>query len=391
QALLHDVAELEISWYTETKCEKHPEKTKEGASYPDIAYILFTSGSTGYPKGVPVSHRNLDGCLNFFLRHYDFNEEDRFLQVYNTTFDVFYFSFIMPLMVGACCYFVNGGKAGLKYLQIFKALQQYKITVVSMVPTLLLFAEKYLNQFTYPYLRYSFFSGDALLHAIATKWKRCFPNGALHNFYGPTETTIVCTRYVWEEGKSLEESHHDVVPLGIPFEGMQYLLINDQHQTVSKGEIGELAFTGIQVIEQYVDNEHSDKFFIDSSSGLSYYKTGDLAFVNQRGSLVFSGRKDFQHKVHGYRIELAEVELAISSIVQQPCYAVVHRNKSGLNVLYAMVLKHSMSEKEIVAALKQKVPHYMIPRRILQLEEFPVNSNNKVDRLLLNEIVYNVE
>ena len=357
------------------------------SSLKGIAYILYTSGSTGKPKGVPVSYKNLNSCLKYFYTHYSFRGTDRFLQLYTTTFDVFYFSFLMPLLVGGCCYFIDDKIGNIKYLEIFSALKQYDITVVSMVPAILMYVEKYLKELHFPALRYSFFSGDVLLHSIAEKWSGCLPNGSIRNYYGLTETTIVCTGYVWEKEKSYEESLNNIVPIGKTFPEMDFLIINEDRKPVPKNSIGELAFSGPQVIQSYINNEFSDRFFLDEASGNLFFKTGDFVILNENKTLVFIGRKDFQVKVNGYRIEFAEVEAAVSSITNNASYAFVKTNKYGINVLYVAILDNKMEEKDLLNALKKTLPNYMLPSKIIKLEAFPMNLNQKVDRLLLQKTI----
>ena len=378
-----------FSWFTFSD-GSFKQRAKEYLVNPalvGIAYILYTSGSTGKPKGVPVSIKNLNSCLHFFYSQYSFQYTDRFLQVYTSTFDVFYFSLLMPLTVGGCCYFIGNATNGVKYLEIFSALKLHNITVVSMVPTLLMYVEKYFHELSFPTLRYSFFSGDALLHSIAERWIHCLPNGSIHNFYGPTETTIVCTRYIWEKNKSLQESYNNIVPIGRPFPRMDYLIVDELNKPVPKKSMGELVFSGIQVIDSYIDNGFAERFFVEERTGKRFYKTGDLVIENDDETLIFIGRKDFQVKINGYRVELAEVESHVSAITKNACYAFVKTNKQGLNVLYVAVLNNDIVEKDLLKALKSTLPLYMLPHKVVKVDTFPMNTNQKVDRLLLQQLI----
>jgi D-alanine--poly(phosphoribitol) ligase subunit 1 len=337
------------------------------------AYILFTSGSTGEPKGVPVSHSNANYFFDFFLKNYDFNQEDKFLQVYELTFDVSVFSFFMPLYVGACCYVLPND--GIKFVKILQLLERHKITVISMVPTVLRYVEKYLKEVKFLYLRYSFFSGDTLYHHLATAWSNAVPNAKIYNFYGPTETTIVCTRYIFDEKKSAEESINGIVPLGKTFDGMEALIVDKNNQVTEKGE---LCFSGTQVISGYLNGRNESKFF--NYQDKRYYKTGDIASLNTNKNFVFYGRTDSQVKINGYRIELGEVESVIEKIINAKCVVVCTKDEKEINTLTAFIESIKINENELKTTLASLLPDYMIPQKLIIIERLPLNLNGKVDK-----------
>ncbi len=336
-------------------------------------YILFTSGTTAAPKSIPVSNGNVNSFFNYYLSHYDFNERDRFLQVYELTFDVSVFSFFMPLLVGACCYVLPD--TGIKFMKTAGYLQQHKITIVSMVPGILSYLEQYLPEINLPELRYSFFSGDALYHSLAVKWNRSVTNAEIHNFYGPTETTIVCTRYIFNEEQSAEESVNGIVPLGKAFDGMEFLIVDENNIPVEKGE---LCFTGTQVIEAYLNGAHEECFF--NHKGKRYYKTGDVAAENSNGNLVFYGRTDEQVKINGYRVELKEVEAAIEKISASKCKVIAVKDKNQRNTLCAFIALYEINKIQLINALSAVLPDYMVPQEFISLDEFPLNLNGKIDK-----------
>lgn len=354
----------------------------EAVSDSKYAYVMFTSGSTGNPKGVPISKKNLEVFFDYFLSNYVFQPDDRFLQPYECTFDVSVFSIFMPWYVGACCYVVPSD--GIKYLNIIKFLNDHHITVCSLVPTVLVFLEKHAHSLSFPSLRYSFFSGDILYHDLAVKWKSYTPNAELHNFYGPTETTIVCTRYVWNESGSAKESINNVVPLGQPFTGIEFIILNENNVLADKHEIGELCLSGDQVIENYLGNVHKEAFL--NYGGKHYYRTGDMVSVNYCGNILFHGRKDSQVKVNGYRVELTEIEAAIQKITNKMCFVKLQKNKNGLGVLVACIEAGS-DEDALIKELMLCLPQYMIPKKILAVREWPFNLNGKTDRQELKKLL----
>lgn len=353
----------------------------------DTAYILFTSGSTGKPKGVPVSYNNLEAFLHFFLdrNNYDFSNSDRFLQVYEATFDVFYFSFLVPLLSGATCYAINLHSNRPRYLEIVRCIDEYEITVVSMVPTVLQFIKKYLGNMMFPKLRYSFFSGDALYHSLALKWKATIPNGVIHNFYGPTETTIVCTRFIWSANISEEDLQHDVVALGKPFPDMDYLFVDNNNNTIDSG-IGELAFAGNQVVSSYLNGDEPQAFF--KRAGLNYYKSGDLASVNRNGNLLFHGRKDFQVKINGFRVETGEIEYHLHQITGDNVLVLYDTDREGIGNLIACLETSAATDfHQLNHQLGKVLPHYMLPAAYYCLPVFPLNANHKIDRNKIIETI----
>jgi len=223
-------------------------------------------------------------------------------------------------------------------------------------------------------LRYSFFSGDALNHELAVKWKKTMLKGRIHNFYGPTETTVVCTHYLWTESQSEKESVNDVVPLGKPFAGMDVLIVDPTNQPTEKGE---LCFSGTQVITAYLNNSNEDQFF--SYQDKRYYKTGDIASYNINGNLVFYGRTDNQVKINGYRIELTEIESAIEKITKKKC-VVLSINDKQTNKLIAFIEAKDLNADILKSSLTSVLPDYMIPQQFIASESFPLNTNGKIDK-----------
>jgi D-alanine--poly(phosphoribitol) ligase subunit 1 len=360
--------------------EKQPEKIERRIAQ-DLSYILFTSGSTGVPKAVPVSNANVKAFFEHYRERYNFNSSDRFLQPYELSFDVSVFSIFAAWNSGACVYVVP--EKGFKYLNILKTVADHRITVSSMVPTLLSYVDRYLDEFKFPELRYSFFAGDRLEHDLAARWQQCAPGASIINSYGLTETTIVCTEYFWNKAQSQEECDYNMVPIGKPFAGMEYLIRSEDGSLQREGK-GELCFSGPQVISSYLHGEGEDRFF--DHKGKRFFSTGDIISVNAHGNFLFHGRIDSQVKIDGHRVETGEVEHALSESTGQ-AFVVLPVEEKG-SVKLAAFSETRTKESQLNEELSKRLPGYMIPSYYIALEKFPLNSNGKIDRKALKEMFY---
>ncbi len=345
------------------------------------AYILFTSGSTGLPKGIPISLNNINAFLDYCAKQYNFKPTDRFLQAFDLSFDVSVFSMFSAFNCGACVYAVSNN--GFKYLNILDTLLKHHITVSAMVPTTLLYIDKYLVNIQLPSLRYSIFTAEKLHHTSVLKWSACAVNSQIMNWYGPTEATIVCTSYLWNPVDSVKEIFNDCVPLGLPFDGVNYVLINETNEIVHN-EVGELCLNGPQVFSGYLN---SSEGFI-TIQNKRYYKTGDLVSVNTSNDLIYHGRKDFQIKINGFRIELAAIEIQLSTIFN--CTTLVDAVKIGnQDYLVAYIETDKKIDKfEVNNQLKVYLAEYMLPNYYVSISAWPLNINGKVDREKLKAMFY---
>lgn len=350
----------------------------------DLAYLFFTSGSTGKPKGVPISHGNLNTFLGTMLDEnwYAFRPSDRFLQMFELTFDLSVTSFLTPLCVGACCYVVP--REGVAYMEIFKLLTEQDISVALMVPSVLAYLEPYFDEIQLPAMRYSMFCGEALRSDLAEKWRTCIPGAELQNVYGPTEATIFCTIYPMLEGQSAAEAVNGVAAIGRPMPNVSTYVVSEQGDVVSPGVQGELCLGGSQVTLGYwQDPEKTAEAFRELRVGTvteRVYRTGDLAFVNENGNLVYCGREDAQVKIDGHRVELGEIEFRAREYCgAAPLVAVAAENRAGGLSIHLFV-EGEVDEGGLAVHLADRLPSYMLPKRIHAIEQMLFNLNGKMDR-----------
>lgn len=319
------------------------------SSEKGLAYLLFTSGTTGKPKGVPISLKNLLSFTNHYQAHkvINFTNRDVFLQSYELTFDVSVFCFTMAFLNGAKL--VLPDQTEVRYQGLFKAIQLHDVTVVSFVPSVIRMSFQFLNRLKLPSVKYSFFSGEALNGDWAKAWIDCVFKAKVYNCYGPTETVIVCTE------ESLFELDHSYfkpgvpLPLGKPFEGVDITIAD-----------GEICFTGDQVFNGYLNGPSID-----------CYKSGDLAEIDTCGKLIFKGRKDDQIQWNGYRIQLSELDTVILAKTNSWCKTIYHDDKL---VVYTLA-----NSEDVNVAILNYFPSYYKPSSIVSLTEIPLNPNGKLD------------
>ena len=351
---------------------------------PDaIAYLLFTSGSTGVPKGVMVSHANVGHFLDVMLDRYGIDENDRLSQTFDMTFDLSVFDMFMAWERGACVCCLP--QAAL--LQPARFIHESRLTVWFSVPSLALLMRRLgmLKPDRYPTLRWSLFCGEPLPVAVANAWAEAAPSSIVENLYGPTELTIACTLYRWERERGTREARFGIVPIGTPYPGMTALVADADLRPVEPSGEGELLLSGPQVTLGYWHDEEKTRAAFVRPPGATelHYRTGDLVRAPVGDEpLLYVGRIDNQIKVNGYRVELGEVEQALreASGADEVVALGWPRTESGASGVAAFVQGAEIDAEALRGALAETLPYYMVPRTITAIEEFPLNANGKHDR-----------
>jgi amino acid adenylation domain-containing protein len=355
----------------------------------DTAYLLFTSGSTGKPKGVAVSQSNVAAYMEYAARRFGIHSEDRCSQNFDLTFDLS----VHDLFT---CW--DGGATLCPYaeqtLTPATVVDELALSVWFSVPSVAMFASRLglLQPGAFPSLRWSLFCGEALSSTLAEAWQRAASNSVLENLYGPTEATIAITYYRWNSVSSPAECVNGLVPIGWPFEGQQACAADDG-APVRTGEIGELCLAGSQVTRGYLnDPEKTAQVFVrlKHTCDQVWYRTGDLVRQDERGCFYYLGRRDFQIKVNGYRVELQEIDLVLREAAQTELAVAIPwplSDGSASGIVAVLSGADSGRDSHILAACEARLPRYMVPNSIRHFPQMPLNVNGKIDRGKITEML----
>ena len=348
-----------------------------------LAYLLFTSGTTGIPKGVPISRFNLSGIINALdSLNLNINENDRCLQMSELTFDVSITSFLYPLIKGACVYTVARGVV--KFTYVYELLENQKLTVAQLVPSLLNYLQKYFDEIYLPNVKYTFLTAEALPVKLAEDWSKCVPNSKIFNFYGPTENTVWSSYYEFKRN-SVNLSYNGLLSIGKALNEIEIIIIDQNNKILPYGNKGELCLSGTQLTSNYWKNDkkNSEAFlYLDyKNKKTKFYRTGDLCSFDISGNIIYLGRIDFQVKINGYRVELYEIEHHAKSFLEKiNVIAIEFTGKTKNSEIGIAIESAKFDYGSLLEYLKTKMPNYMIPSKLIFLEKFPLNSNQKIDR-----------
>ncbi len=342
----------------------------------DPAYIMYTSGSTGIPKGVAVCHRSLIDYIESFCEVMKFDEETVFGSQTPFYFDAS-LKDIYPTIKLGCETVIVPHTLFMFPIKLVEFLNNYKINTLCWVVSALTMISAFgaLDENPPKYLKIVGFGGEVFPIKQYRKWKKALPDVRYINLYGPTETTGVSMYY--EVDRDFEDD--EAIPLGKPFENVDIFLLDENDKEADEGEI---CMRGTCVtLGYYQDPERTSAAFVQNPLNSRYpeliYRTGDLARRNERGELVFISRKDFQIKHMGHRVELGEIEADVNSVkgVVASC-AVYLKKKDRIELYY----EGKPEEKELLTYMKEKLPRYMVPTKVHKLDRLPLTPNGKTDR-----------
>src|SRR5580658_8431 len=356
----------------------------------DTAYLLFTSGSTGKPKGVAVSQSNAVAYMEYAAKRFGIQAGDRCSQNFDLTFDLSVHDLFTSWDAGATLC-----TSAEQTLTPATLVEEKELTVWFSVPSVAMFASKVglLEPGAFPTLRWSLFCGEALSSSLAAEWQQAANNSILENLYGPTEATIAITYYRWDSATSPAECVRGLVPIGWPFDGQQACAVNQDLAPVPAGETGELCLGGSQVTRGYWnDPEKTAASFIrlKHTGDQVWYRTGDLVKQDERGCLFYLGRRDFQVKVNGYRVELQEIDLVLREAARTELAVAIPwplSDGSASGIVGVLSGSDPAQDDQIIATCKSRLPRYMVPNRIYHFPQIPLNVNGKIDRGKITEML----
>ncbi len=357
---------------------------------PDaLAYLFFTSGSTGAPKGVGVLHRNVVRFVEMSVERYraiGLSEQDRFSQFYDITFDSSMFDLYVCWAFGGClcC------PTQMDWVNPNKFIESKALTVIDIVPSTghSMNRSNGWREGRFQALRLCRFGGEALSADLAAALAAAAPAAQLDNVYGPTECTVDAAYYQWHRERSAAECVHGVVPIGVAGPQVGLMVVDSSMQQVAEGAEGELLISGPQVTPGYWNSpERTAAAFVAlPGADTVYYRTGDLVRRPLPGQPIpYLGRLDFQIKISGVRIELGEVEQALRQAAGTDLAVAVGWpvTTSGASGIVAFIVKVDSDLSGIRRQLKETLPSVMVPRDIHVIAELPLNVNGKVDRKAL--------
>ena len=345
----------------------------------DIAYIEFTSGTTGVPKGVMVSAGAVRHYLDVIRERYRLAPEDRVAETAELSFDISVSNMFMSWEAGASLHVVPATQA----MAPAGFIQRNRLTIWYSVPSIIAILKqmKLLPPGAFPSLRYSMFLGEPLPVSAARAWQDAAPDSVVDNLYGPTEATVACLAQRVAE-PPLATAERDIVAIGAPFPGMAAAILDGARRMLPPGQVGEIALAGPQLAAGYLGAPELTAARFPLIDGRRWYLTGDLGRQDAGGIFHHLGRIDNQVKVLGNRVELEEVETHLqavsrSELVAAVAWPVSHGSADGI---VAFVAGAALEPAQIRAALKKRLPAYMVPSAVHAIDAMPMTASGKVDR-----------
>lgn len=351
--------------------------------------IINTSGSTGTPKGVVLNHKSFVDFIEWSVDTFKFSEDEIIGSLSPLVFDIYSYELCMLMSKGSTIVLIPDSLAAFP-IKILEILEKEKITFLFWVPTIMVNIANMglLEKIHLPSLKTVWFAGEVFPTKQFNYWKNNLKDCLFANLYGPIEITLDCTYFIVDRDIPDDEP----LPIGIACRNTDILILNEEDKLVEKGEEGELCVRGTSLAMGYFNNpEKTALAFVQNPLNNSYpeiiYRTGDVVSVNERDEIVFKGRKDSLVKHLGYRIELGEIEHVIVNTLKIAKNGCVVYNSIKKEITLFYEASNEISVAEFRKELTKSLPKYMIPTVYVFMQELPRNTNGKIDRLYLKNIV----
>ncbi len=349
----------------------------------ETGYIVFTSGTTGEPKGVVVSCGSLNHYLNNTETWTEFHSDDRIAEAHDVTFDLSVHNMFLAWRVGASLHLMS--QLDMMAPQAF--IRRREITAWMSVPTIInnMRGNNVLKPDLFPSLRLSVFCGEPLPIKAVQEWAEAAPNSVVENIYGPTEGTVVCTRQRLTDPALVTEKRQ-ILAIGPAYPNFKINICDPSGVMLPDGETGEIVISSVQLSDGYFNRPEQTAEKFKMIDGERWYFTGDLGYRDENKVFHHMGRTDNQVKLKGNRIELEEVEMhlrkaCLTDLATVVAWPIVDGSAQGL---VGFSTNMNVPEADVKAAMKRTLPEYMVPAQIILREELPRNINDKVDRNALS-------
>ena len=346
----------------------------------DPLYALFTSGSTGVPKGTVVCHRSVIAYAQWVCETFGIDETTQFGSQTPFYFSMSVLDVFSALCAGATLHILPKKLFSFP-VRLLEYMNQRGVNTIYWVPSALCIIAncKALDYVPLPRLKKVLFAGEVMPTKQLNYWISRMPDRTYANLFGPTEITDICTYYVVDRTFADDEP----LPIGKPCNNCGVLVLTADGRAAAPGEEGELCVRGSFLAMGYYNNpEKTAQAFTQNPLNPHYperiYRTGDLVRINERGELLFVTRKDFQIKHMGYRIELGEIETAANALEGMKACACLY--DEGTDQLVLVYQGHHLEAAGVLQGMQAKVPRYMVPNRLVRVKQMPYNQNGKIDR-----------
>lgn len=355
----------------------------------NTAYIIYTSGSTGLPKAVAVSHRSLINHIYGIQDRFNncISSNDIALSIANISFDANIQEIFIPLLFGATLHLLEDNLI-YDVIKLANYIYNHKITFTFIPPTLLDILYNELRKFDKIHINKMLVGVQSIYNTTLNNYFNFNSQMKIHNGYGPTEATICCVSYMYN--KKIENSKF-ILPIGTPMNNCEIYILDINGKLQPPLVTGEICISGDCLSKGYIKipKKTTEKFTFIQSINKFVYKTGDLAYFMHNGNIKFVGRKDNQIKLHGFRIELEEINTVISNNLNiESSYTLLY-NENQISSFVVLKKESLLTTEQLKNYLRDKLPYYMIPVNIFILDKLPTNKNGKVDYSYLIDLLKN--